>query len=241
MNIITARSLSPRQKDLVAGLFSFCREKEGLTLSFPSDDGDFFVLCMEGDRLVSALALYGLEPHLCECTAATRPDCRRKGYFSAALREAERRFRDCDFSFVTDGSCAAVPFVLKKLNARFWYREHLMVLDLSLWQSPVHALPPSFSMTVEDGGRFTAFAGPKQIGSCSVSPMGSGVYLYGLEILPSFRGKGFGNAFFLQVLKYLKKNTASVTLQVNGTNAAALHLYEKTGFRITETLSYYLY
>jgi ribosomal protein S18 acetylase RimI-like enzyme len=32
-----------------------------------------------------------------------------------------------------------------------------------------------------------------------------------------------------------------VILQVSGDNAAALALYKKTGFRITETLSYYLY
>ena len=33
----------------------------------------------------------------------------------------------------------------------------------------------------------------------------------------------------------------SLTLQVSGKNLPALGLYEKTGFRIAETLSYYLY
>ena len=32
-----------------------------------------------------------------------------------------------------------------------------------------------------------------------------------------------------------------ICLQVSGSNEPALHLYRKTGFRITETLSYYLY
>ncbi len=241
MELITATVLSSRQKKLVSQLFSVCREREGLTLSFPSDDGDFFVLAMEQDILVSALALYRLEPHLYECTAVTHPEYRRRDYFTKALKLAENHFKNSDFSFVTDGHCPSSAFVLKKLNARFWYSEHMMYLELSRWTPPVYALPPSFAMTVEDGGLFTAFAQNKKIGSCRVSPMGDGVYLYGMEILPSFRGKGFGKAFFLQVLNYLKNTSASVTLQVAGSNTAALNLYKKTGFRITETLSYYLY
>lgn len=241
MELIAASALSAEQKSLVSGLFSACREWEGLTLSFPSDDGDFFVLCIEGGILVSALALYQLDSHLYECTAATHPEHRRKGCFSQALELAESRFRNSDFSFVTDGHCPSAAFVLKKLNARFWYKEHMMRLELSGWIPPVHVLPPSFSVTVEDGGSFTAFVRGRKIGSCRVSPLGSGVYLYGMEILPSFRGKGFGNAFFIQVLKHLQKTAASVTLQVAGSNTAALNLYKKAGFLITETLSYYLY
>ena len=53
--------------------------------------------------------------------------------------------------------------------------------------------------------------------------------------------RGYGKAFFFQVLKSLQENTSTVTLQVSGNNTVALNLYKKTGFRITETLSYYLY
>ncbi|WP_243134402.1 GNAT family N-acetyltransferase [Enterocloster asparagiformis] len=34
---------------------------------------------------------------------------------------------------------------------------------------------------------------------------------------------------------------STLTLQVSGDNLPALRLYKKTGFHITETLSYYLY
>ena len=150
MEIITATALSSQQKELVQELFRACREFEGMTLTFPAEDGDFFVLCMENGTLASALALYYLEPHLYECTAATRPDMRKQGYFSKALAQAELHFPNSDFSFVTDGRCPASAFVLKKLNARFWYNEHMMTLELSQWQPPVCALPSSFSMTVDE-------------------------------------------------------------------------------------------
>ncbi len=241
MEIITATALSSQQKELVQELFRACREFEGMTLTFPAEDGDFFVLCMENGTLASALALYYLEPHLYECTAATRPDMRKQGYFSKALAQAELHFPNSDFSFVTDGHCPASAFVLKKLNARFWYNEHMMTLELSQWQPPVCALPPSFSMTVDENGKFTAFAQDREIGVCFITPLGGGVYFYGMEIRAPFRGKGYGKAFFLQVLKSLQENTSTVTLQVSGNNTVALNLYKKTGFRITETLSYYLY
>ena len=34
---------------------------------------------------------------------------------------------------------------------------------------------------------------------------------------------------------------SAITLQVSGDNTPAVNLYKKTGFHITETLSYYLY
>ena len=150
MEIITATALSSQQKELVQELFRACREFEGMTLTFPAEDGDFFVLCMENGTLATALALYYLEPHLYECTAATRPDMRKRGYFSKALAQAELHFPNSDFSFVTDGRCPASAFVLKKLNARFWYNEHMMTLELSQWQPPVCALPP---LLFHDRGR----------------------------------------------------------------------------------------
>ena len=46
----------------------------------------------------------------------------------------------------------------------------------------------------------------------------------------------------LTVLHSLRnRNASSLFLHVSGENPAAVNLYKKTGFRITETLSYYLY
>ena len=38
-----------------------------------------------------------------------------------------------------------------------------------------------------------------------------------------------------------KRNIAQVQLQVSGDNVAAFALYQKTGFTVKQTLSYYLY
>lgn len=241
MTLTAVNTLSEKQKKMTSELAALCQDFDGSTLSFPVEDGDFFVLVFQDDVLACALALCRLEDCLCECSAFTRPSLRCRGYFSQALACAESHFPNDDFSFVTDGHCPAAAFVLKRLSAGFWYCEHMMRLDFAGWQPPVCPIPPAFSIEEDGRGHFSAWICGKKAGSCSTLPSGDSVYLWGLKIRAPFRGKGFGKAFLLQVLKRLETRTPAVLLQVAGDNAAALNLYKKTGFRITETLSYYLY
>ena len=79
-------------------------------------------------------------------------------------------------------------------------------------------------------------------GACRIAVHGTGAYLYGLEILPQHRQKGLGTWFLYHIMSMLAgQGCQCLRLQVSGTNAPALGLYRKTGFRITETLSYFLY
>lgn len=66
--------------------------------------------------------------------------------------------------------------------------------------------------------------------------------LYAFEIVPELRGRGIGKQALYLILRFLKETgVKALSLQVSGDNMAALNLYKKAGFRITETLSYYLY
>ena len=79
-------------------------------------------------------------------------------------------------------------------------------------------------------------------GSLNISLYGTHYYLYGFEIREGQRGRGFGTSLLIKVLSFLaEREPLPVTLQVSGSNGPALSLYKKTGFRITETLSRYLY
>ena len=67
-------------------------------------------------------------------------------------------------------------------------------------------------------------------------------YLHSLETAPALRRRGLASCFLMQLIRYLEREgIRRICLQVSGSNEPALHLYRKTGFRITETLSYYLY
>ncbi|MBV1875754.1 MAG: ribosomal protein S18-alanine N-acetyltransferase, partial [Cycloclasticus sp.] len=58
---------------------------------------------------------------------------------------------------------------------------------------------------------------------------------------PSYKGKGLGRKFLDEVLIIAKKkNAASVFLEVRPSNAAAINLYEKAGFKkIGQRKNYY--
>lgn len=82
------------------------------------------------------------------------------------------------------------------------------------------------------------------VGSCHITlyKASASACLHHVLIEESFRGMGFGKQAIYLTLAYLKdKNIHTVFLNVTGHNEPAMRLYEKTGFRITETLSYYLY
>jgi GNAT superfamily N-acetyltransferase len=64
--------------------------------------------------------------------------------------------------------------------------------------------------------------------------------IYGLGILPEYRGKGYGRAVLLMAIEQLKKmNIGEITLQVAVENANALGLYKSCGFKERSTMDYY--
>jgi GNAT superfamily N-acetyltransferase len=68
------------------------------------------------------------------------------------------------------------------------------------------------------------------------------VCLHHVEVDEAHRGQGHATCMLEKLFALLAAaGIKKVILQVSGDNDAALALYKKTGFRITETLSYYLY
>ena len=64
--------------------------------------------------------------------------------------------------------------------------------------------------------------------------------IYGLGVLPEYRGKGYGRAILMDGVKQLKTSGAlEVMLQVATGNQNALGLYESCGFQTTSTMDYY--
>jgi len=64
--------------------------------------------------------------------------------------------------------------------------------------------------------------------------------IYGLGVLPEFRGKGLGRAILLEGIRRLKAaGAAEVMLQVATGNEGALRLYESCGFQTTSTMDYF--
>ena len=64
--------------------------------------------------------------------------------------------------------------------------------------------------------------------------------IYGLGVLPEYRGKGLGRAILLESVRRLRAAGAEeVMLQVATGNQNALRLYESCGFETTSTMDYF--
>lgn len=246
MNCLHTTALTPAQKKEVQALVLACRTEEPLTLSAPLEEGLDYFLCYEGELLCSMLFLFFPEETLCECSGFTLPSFRRRGYFSCLLEAAlsyvdskeEASGTEIDFCFITDDRTPSAAAVMKALDAGYWYSEYSM-------ERPLTGADCAFQgvLTIQDMGDhlYAARSGDQTVGVCMIIPSGKSVYFYGFEIKEPFRHKGFGRDFLSGMLKLLAPDYQTITLQVSSLNTAALSLYKKTGFSITETLSCYLY
>lgn len=64
--------------------------------------------------------------------------------------------------------------------------------------------------------------------------------IYGLGVLPEYRGKGYGREILLLAIEKLREQAAkSIMLQVAAKNANALSLYKSCGFEETSVMDYY--
>lgn len=247
MNSIHTQKLSSSQKQDLLTLAAHCKDAETLSLSAPTEDGLDYFLLYEDHLPVSMLFLFFPERTVCECGAFTLPSHRRKGCFSRLLEDAlahvealeEQNGLQIDFCFLADEHTPSASATLQAIGAEYWYSEYSMKRFLSPADAEYHT---DLLIREAEPGLYTASAKDELIGTCILLPTGRDIYFYGFEIREPFRGRGYGCDFLSGMLALLSRSgVQSISLQVSGQNHAALSLYHKTGFQITETLSYYLY
>ena len=244
MNITVSSVLTPGEKEEVFLLLNACCKKEPISLTFPTEEADYYLLAREHGRLLCAAALLEEEETIYECTAFTRPDCRRNGIFGAVLEKGLSLLpEDTELFFYVDKKSPDALEAMAALGAELLSDEHMMELAadaVSSMKDRAEAKALTVTEAMEGEQAILVFSSPH--GSLNISLYGSHYYLSGFEIREEQRGRGFGTDLLLQVLAFLAERAPlPVTLQVSGSNLPALSLYKKTGFRITETLSRYLY
>ncbi len=108
--------------------------------------------------------------------------------------------------------------------------------------SPTISAEPALSAAVPAEPAFSATGPAEPAALCRTMNFGSRACFYDFVVEERLRGAGLGREAFLLVLDSLrKKHCSGVFLHVTADNLSAVSLYKKTGFRISETLSYYLY
>lgn len=86
---------------------------------------------------------------------------------------------------------------------------------------------------------FILLKGNEVAGYCAVDHGENEEYFFGLFIDKPFRGQGFGAFFIKKMVAILQKEGSRVfTLNVEISNKAAIHIYEKAGFKILSKTLY---
>lgn len=82
--------------------------------------------------------------------------------------------------------------------------------------------------------KLTFYLGNDKVGEAGVSGYDTGAgFLYDLEVVERFRGKGYSK----QILDYVMKNYSVTDLSVAADNKVAINLYEKFGFKLKKTFN----
>lgn len=88
--------------------------------------------------------------------------------------------------------------------------------------------------------QYLAVLGDKIIGIGSVNLEGEDVSIFGLGLIPEYRGMGYGEELLRLIIdNLLQKGRAQIIIEVHSENAKALGLYQKTGFQIEVAYEYY--
>lgn len=251
MPIETCRTLNSSQKEQIHSLEERCRRKSPLTLTFPMEGFDHCLFYYgENGMLLAAAAFTTAAPGICECSAFTDPAYRNRGIFSGLLEEGlELIPEESDILFYSDGNCEDTEKTLNALEAEFLTCDYMMELspelpgricETAFTESRAASLSPA--VISRDGDGCLKFLFQTSTGEALVSCAQNYYYFFSFEIRENLRGMGHGEALLKQILTYLhSKKPMAVRLQVSGDNIPAMSLYKKTGFRITDTLSTYLY
>lgn len=243
MGIICTHTLHPSQKTGIQSLLTACWEKDSPDFSFPFEEAGLFVFFIDRDTILSAAAFTELDENTWECAAFTHPSYRKQGLFSALLEEGISVLPpETDLLFYVNAKNPAALSVMEALGAELDSVEYMMEFTFpTTWESP--SLPTTdlaVSETTQDEEPVLFYQGAH--GGVRIALWENHYYLYDFEIAADFRGLGHGKKLLRLVMDDLhRRDPKPIRLQVSKENRPALALYKKTGFRIIETLSCYLY
>lgn len=125
-------------------------------------------------------------------------------------------------------------------NEKYNHSECLMKFDLD-YSISLKDIRLSHSISESENGVLVkTFYEGQSIGICNIELSGDYALIYGVEIIPSKRGLGFGSETLLITLSWLQKNFyTNILLHVNSANTAAYALYSHHGFNIIQKIDYW--
>ena len=249
VKLIKTAALTAAHKRDLRRLEDACKNGANAPVRFPLEDADLtFLLYETAPPARLAAALFLIMPQIpdsneaAECIAYTHPALRRRGYFSHLFEAAETEIAETDLLFPVCRGGRGTLKALEALGAEFSHAEYRMELSLPPSRDCDAPLICAVTQEATDVFSYSFSLGNGEDAACHTIRYGASACLYGLSVRPALRRRGIGSRALSHVLAFLaREGVRLVFLHVSGDNLPAVSLYKKAGFRIAETLSYYLY
>jgi ribosomal protein S18 acetylase RimI-like enzyme len=250
MTITTTNTLSAKQAQAVTSLYTACASAANYPISlFMENEFNIeatlpcFYLAMDGGKCIGFLSVFMPNPQEWEVTALVHPDYRRQGIFSDLFDCAMDCLEDTlpeQLFFTIDPANEVARQLLLDMGFAFSYSEYTMIYDSSPIDTPT--MPEGICVKKNDSG-YALLQANTTIGTCPVDASAGAYTIYAFEILPQFRGKGYGSLLLDFVIHQLQheNNQLPILLEVNGENTVAYNMYLRHHFRIHQQLDYYTY
>ncbi len=241
MESILLKELEKNDAEAVRTLVNICNDADG-TAYDPALDGDFFYLirneepeeCGVKESLLAVLSGYRAGATIegqtvLELEAFVHPAVRNLGLFTLCLDSLRDDFRDYRCRLIIkarkdlSGLCPDTEKALSALNAFHDEDELLMEKQLTRKiRNPGDTLCSRFGEV-----HFTPYSRDT-------------LYLYGLLVYDRYLRQGHAREMLEKAEAMPDGSYAKILLQVSSGNHAALHLYQKAGYKTTEKNCYYL-
>ncbi len=144
----------------------------------------------------------------------------------------------CDTETGSTGTYELIPAASQSLENHITLHHRAFETDYDESESFVSELFNDESIKVY---AFLDKASGKIIGSCYMDISASQLIILGVCIEPDMQDAGLGRLMMTELItKYALPYNKPISLQVSGTNTAAVHLYKKLGFTITSQFDYHV-
>ena len=218
-------------------------DKNGFDAPYDIDDTCITACSFDNGCLIGFCAISGNE-----LTGFVADSYRHHGIFSRLVRTAaDKFFATNNDSFLYFEAPSFYESLIKNHdNIKYYYSEYLMELDFNDYTRLKCAVPEGLheyeSFFSDDNTDYLLYMNDDAAEPCAVCSIDYGekqTCIYDVYVDEDMRNKGVGTFFIANLLNdYFENNKNPLVLQVSSKNAAAVKLYKKAGFNITEQLDY---
>ena len=174
-----------------------------------------------------------------EISGMVHPAFRRQGIFTQLYQLVEAEFKrraPSELLLVCHKNSDSGKKFVEHLNATYHHAEYDMQLDPANFS---HELSYRLTFQETEGHLFIGKQEEQVIGQVRLEQEEVGG-IYALEVVPEFRGQGYGRELLTwAVEKLLAQGAKKIFLQVDTVNANALGLYQSCGFVEQDVMMYY--